>query len=260
MNAHFSFRRFYKYVKYDFYINKNKAINLIAGLIAFMFIILFPIYSMFGNSSIVIYRSFVVHLLILLIIITGFSFSSLSSKNSAINNLMLPVSSFEKLIHFFIFRYGLIIFLFPIIYYLFYTLHLLSIKNILHLLPERFSSKNLFVLLSPIEVYHDFVKVTFPEDKQLADSNRSIIIGYFFTFTISSLLPFKFKFKNYWLLVWFLAISLLFLIITVFLEFSSYLDRPPFGYVFPALPRIIVGMNIFLFWVLTYFLLKEKEI
>ncbi len=99
MNQIFNPTRFFKYVQYNYLINKRGYLYGIAGFCCAMLLILILLLSMSNNwrdhNWVAFYTA---SLGIFGIIVFGKSFTELRSKESAINYMILPASTFEKFI------------------------------------------------------------------------------------------------------------------------------------------------------------------
>ena len=125
LQQHFSFKRFYNYLKFDLLLNGKKYL----GFIAVLWIVLFLLDFFLINTASIIklnetgirikyfrldtYQpTFLVTLILSLILVVGSSFPALRKKDSTINFLFVPVSLLEKYLVQFVFR----ILIFSVIY------------------------------------------------------------------------------------------------------------------------------------------------
>jgi hypothetical protein len=256
MDQIFNFERFLKYVRYDWIKNGKTYLSWVGGVFMFFILIFFPILSLSGVLSHNIYSYHGLMYFLLGLVLIGFSFKEFQSKDSTTVSLMLPVTSFEKLLFFFFFKYLLFLIFFSFAYYLSVSIYLI----IASYLNVMFS----FTITELNDMYFQVLTLrNFIDNYIFQPKSNYKTINYYQIFTmialITSLIPFRVRSQKYSVLRWLIHCVSLFLI---FILFSKFVD--PFSKSILMLNSnlliILISITLILFWVYSYYLLKEKQV
>lgn len=258
MNNFFSLNRFYKYTRYDFIYHWKSYLFWTIGLFLFFTLIVFPFLSFTDSNSFQIYGRIEQFYLFAGTALIGFSFQEFNKKENVITNLLLPVSAFEKLLHFLVFKYLLFLLFFPFLYYLLVTNYIYFGKVLTKLFGISVAERTF-----EIQTMGNYItNYVFKKDQDTLISNNVYGLKFnlpFILVLLSLLIPFKVRARKYNFFRWLLS---LFVSFTLIIGITKFIDPPILVLArnIESLHVIFMPSIIILTWIYSYYLLKEKEV
>jgi hypothetical protein len=258
MNQLFNLERFLRYAKYDWIKNRTTYLSWVGGVFLFFVLIFFPIFTLSGNDAGNILYMITPIFIIMSLTLVGLSFNEYRNKDSTISNLMIPVSSFEKIFHFFICKFLPFIISFPIFYYLATSTYFLIGRNINEIFSFTIPELNNYYFETPTLrnfIDNDLFQKEYGNFFNLLTVYRFIS----FLFIVVSLIPFRIQSKRFWFVRWLLCLLVVFFTLTTIRKFET-----PYSASIWALSSnlfiVLVWIKIILIWVYSYYILKEKQV